>query len=111
MKKANAHLETLRLSVVERALLEFVEEIENGIPNDDVLLRDGVHTAFAATELSTYRKDGFTFSIFYIWRRRHVLAMGFLTPADPLGLQIAEVPDDAWPTALRLFVEQLPEAK
>ena len=108
MKKTSDHLETLRLSVVERALLGFVEEIENRCPSDEDLARHGVHASFARTELSTYQKDGFTFSIFFIWRRKHVLAMGFLTPADPLGLQFAELPNDAWPTALRLFVEQLP---
>lgn len=94
-----------RLSILEHALVGYVEEIDGHVPTDDEILGEGMHVEMAGV-LGIYEHEGHTFHQFYCWRKRHLLAIGFLDEANPLTLYIARVPDDEWPFAVKNFVEQ-----
>lgn len=93
-----------RLTIVETALIAFVESIDNRVPSDGEILAEGLHMQFAWSPLAVFEKDGWKFSQYYLWRRKHLVALGFLVEDNPLALKIVRVPDGEWPGAVRAFV-------
>lgn len=104
-------LQNAQLHIVEKALIGFVEDIDGKVPTDAEILDHGFHVHFAATPLSVFEKDGKRFADYYVWRREHVVALGFIDPNHMLVLYIVRVPRDEWPVALKLFVAQKFENK
>ena len=99
-------LQNAQLHIVEKALIGFVEDIDGKVPTDAEILAHGFHVHFTATPLSVFEKDGKRFADYYVWRREHVVALGFIDPNHMLVLYIVRVPPDEWPVALKLFVAQ-----
>lgn len=97
---------TARLEIVANTLIGFVESLDGKVPSDEEVIREGLHIQFAKTPLTTFTKDNVNWSQYFIWRRKHALAIQFLNPADPIELSVCRVPNDAWPAALIAFVEQ-----
>jgi hypothetical protein len=95
-----------RMHLVELALVEFVEEVDGKVPTDEEILREGFHVQFSDTPLSVYAKDGKRFVQYFVWRKSHVVALGFIDTNDLLALSIVRLAEEDWPTALRLYVEQ-----
>jgi hypothetical protein len=104
MTTKEKNIQSAQLRLVERALLEFVEAIDNRVPSDDEILSCGQHVQLPVNADSTYSADGNTWNLYYVWRRRHALALGFLDAADPLLLTYARVPAKKWPASLRCYV-------
>lgn len=99
-------LQNAQLHIVEKALIGFVEDIDGKVPTDPEILAHGFHVHFAATPLTVYEKDGKRFADYYVWRREHVVALGFIDPNNLLTLYIVRVPREEWPTALGLYIKQ-----
>lgn len=104
MTTKQRNIQSAQLTLVERALLEFVEAVDNRVPTDAEILAHGQHVALPVNEDSTYSADGNTWNLYYVWRRKHALALGFLDATDPLKLTYARVPARKWPASLRIFV-------
>lgn len=94
-------IENARLSVVETALVAFVEDVLGRVPTDEEILAKGRHYEFSKSPLGIYEIEGTRFHQFYCWEGKHVVAMGFLTPGAPLELSIVRVTEDQWPFMLK----------
>jgi hypothetical protein len=81
---AAQQIENARLYIVEQALVAFLEDVDNRVPTDAEILEHGHHVQFADTPLSVHEQDGKRFTSFYLWRRKHAVALGFLNRKDPL---------------------------
>lgn len=99
-------IKVARLAMVEHALVGFIEEIDGRIPDEETILREGIHLAMADSPLAIYEKAGQKFRRYYCWRRKHLIALGFLDGEQPLTLFTARVPDDKWPGAVTAYVGQ-----
>lgn len=103
-------IEAARASIMEHALIGFVEDIDGKVPDDDTILAEGEHVAFSTTPLTVYKKAEHEFTRYYVWRRKHAVALKF-SDKDLITLFIARVPDDEWPGALTAFVNRRRQEK
>lgn len=94
--------------LVEQELVRFLEELLGRVPSDEECEKKTIWARFSKTPLTVYKKDGVEFSHFFVWDRKEAVALGFHDSNDLLALNFARVPTDAWPTALRLYVDQYP---
>lgn len=99
-------LEQAQLHIAERALIAWIEDVDGKVPSDPEILEQGFWAHFAATSLSVLEKDGQRFNQYYVWRKKHVLAIQFCDPQKPLVLYVVRVPEEQWPIALKLYIEQ-----
>lgn len=97
-------VEIARLSILEHALVAFVEDVDNRVPNDDEILAEGRHIGFPDNPLGIFEVDEKKFHQYFLWRREHVVAIGFLDENNLLDLHIVRVPEDQWPFALTCMV-------
>ncbi len=98
-------LEIARMSVMEYALLAFVEDLLGRVPSDDEIIRLGRHVQLADTPIATFEAAGKRFQKFFVWDDREVVAVGFLDPKKLLELYIVRVKEDDWPFALKANIE------
>jgi|GEM_PF-3647782 len=97
-------VEIARLSILEHALVGFVEDLDGHCPTDAEILAEGRHISFPDNPLGIVEIDEKKFWTYFIWRREHVVAIGFPDDAKPLELYIVRVPEDQWPFALTCMV-------
>jgi hypothetical protein len=100
-----------RLTLLEFALIGFVEQVEGKVPIDEEILKHGFHIRFSNTPLTVFEKDGKQFVDYYVWKCQYVLAHGFLNPKDLLELSVVQLPESPWPPALCAAVQQREERK
>lgn len=98
-------IEIARMSVLENALVAFVEDIDNRVPTDTEILAEGRHISFPDNALGILEVDEKRFHQYFLWRRDHVVAIGFLNKEQPLELYIVRVAEDDWPFALKCMVK------
>ncbi len=100
--KTAKQLQSARMSLVEKALVQAVEEIDGKVPSEETILKEGLHVALQPGPLSTFRRDGKEWTTFYVWRRVNAIAIAF-DLAEPLVLHSLRLTPDEWPVALKLL--------
>jgi hypothetical protein len=101
-------LKAARDHLVERTVVAFLEDVENRVPTDQEIADHHFWVHFSDTPLARFVRGGVTFTQYFVWRRRHVLALVFPDPQSPLKLRSCRIPEALWPTALRLYIDQYP---
>jgi hypothetical protein len=99
---AMKQIQAAQLTLVEKALVGFTEEVDGRISSDEEILSEGMHVVFDENVLTTYGRDGISFVTYYVWRRTNAIALAF-DKADPLLLHAVRLEDHEWPTALKLY--------
>lgn len=99
-------LQNAQLTIVEKALIGFVEESLGRVPSDKEILAKSFHMAFAPTDLSVYETEGRRFCQYWCYGGTDVIALGFLDTNDLLCLYTARVPKDNLPWAVKAHIEQ-----
>lgn len=102
-QEANKQIELAQMTLVERALVGMIEELDGRVPSDEEALRCGVHVWFVPTPLTVVESRGFRFSRYYVWRGKDAIALGF-APQQPLELHFVRLAREEWPPALRHFI-------
>jgi hypothetical protein len=105
-QRIDQQVNAARDHIVETALIAFIEELDGKVPNRDEFMQHGIIANFSKTPLTIYAKDGIEFHAYFVWRRQHAVALGFHDGQNPLDLSIVRVPNEAWPAALRCYVDQ-----
>lgn len=95
-----------RLAILERALIAFIEHVDDKVPTDEEILREGFHLTFSDTPLTVVVREPLRFTQYYVWRGKHVVGYGFLNEQRVTDLSVVRLPDDEWPAAVCAAVEK-----
>lgn len=99
-------LQNAQLTIVEQALVAFIESVLGRVPSEPEILRESFHMAFPPESLGIIEKEGKRFSQYWCWGKEHVVALGFLDSFNPLDLYTVRLNKEEWPIAVRLAIEQ-----
>lgn len=105
--KAAKHLRGAQLALVETALITFIEQCLGRVPSDEECLANGCHINVEGNELCMFEKDGKKLGQYYVWADKHVLALGFANPENPLELSVCQVREENYPLPVRLHVAKV----
>jgi hypothetical protein len=95
-----ASLRRARYTVVERAIVAFIERLEGRVVSHTEILRHGYFVEFVPDALLTEVRG---LHRFYMWKRKHALAWGYPDAGDPLTIHTEDITAADWPTMLRIY--------